>query len=75
MERGLERLIDSGARGALLVVHKGVIRTIAEKLLGGALEDADLRLGGVVTLSRGPDDTWHRGRRSSDPEPLRESAA
>jgi broad specificity phosphatase PhoE len=70
---GFARIEESGAQGALLVVHKGVIRTIAEQLLGTPLPDGVPELGGCVDLSRdGDEGDWFRGRRSSDPPPLRE---
>ncbi len=72
--RGLERLQQSGATSVLLVVHKGIIRTIAEKLLGQALETGVPALGAVVALGRGADDRWFQGRRSSNP-PALEAAA
>jgi broad specificity phosphatase PhoE len=70
VEGGLDRLLQSGATAALLVVHKGIIRTIAEKLLGSAIEDGQPELGGLVSLSRGADGSWCEGRRSSDPAGL-----
>jgi broad specificity phosphatase PhoE len=70
VEDGLDRLLQSGATAALLVVHKGIIRTIAEKLLGSAIEDGQPELGGLVSLSRGADGSWTEGRRSSDPAGL-----
>lgn len=69
--RGLEGLEESGARSALVVVHKGVVRTIAEQLVGSPLPEGEPQLGGCVGISRGADDVWRVGRRSSDPEPLR----
>jgi broad specificity phosphatase PhoE len=70
VERGLDRLLQSGATATLLVVHKGIIRTIAEKLLGSAIEEGQPELGGLVSLSRGADGRWYAGRRSSDPAGL-----
>ena len=70
VERGLDRLLQSGATAALLVVHKGIIRTIAEKLLESAIEEGQPDLGGLVSLSRGADGSWSAGRRSSDPAGL-----
>jgi broad specificity phosphatase PhoE len=68
--RGLERLQASGATAALVVGHKGVIRVIAEKLLGRALADGLPALAGCVSLTRAPDGVWYEGRQSSDPEAL-----
>ncbi len=70
VNRGLDRMIEGGASAVLLVVHKGIIRMIAEKLLSHPLEDGHPELGGVVSLSRNADGTWFAGRRSSDPEGL-----
>jgi broad specificity phosphatase PhoE len=70
VERGLDRLLQSGATATLLVVHKGIIRTIAEQLLGSAIEEGQPELGGLVSLSRGADGRWYAGRRSSDPAGL-----
>ena len=67
---GLDRLAEGEAANALVVVHKGVIRTIAEHLLGSPLEDGTPGLGESVSLTRGSDGAWFRGRRSSDPEGL-----
>ena len=72
---GLERLRVSGVHSALLVVHKGVIRSIAQELLGEAMPLGEPPLGGVVELTRDVDESWFRGRRSSDPAGLRELAA
>ena len=73
--RGLERVKESGATSALLVVHKGIQRTIAKALAGEDAADGDIPLGGVVELSRAADDVWRVGRRSSNPEGLGEAAA
>lgn len=56
---GLERLLALPARNALAVAHKGVIRTIALRLCGVALEPGEPDLGEIVWLSaRGG--RWHR---------------
>ena len=67
---GLESLRESGATHALVVVHKGVIRTIAEQLLGEPIEAGIPALGESVSLSRNADDSWFVGRRGSNPEGL-----
>jgi broad specificity phosphatase PhoE len=69
--RGLDRLMDSGAKSALVVSHKGVIMTIGESLVGEALS-AKLPLGGIATVSRGTDGIWREGRRGSNPPGLSE---
>jgi probable phosphoglycerate mutase len=65
--RAFDRIEASGAEGVLLVGHKGVIRTIAEHLLGSPLADGEPALACVVSLSRDPAGTWFLGRRSSEP--------
>jgi broad specificity phosphatase PhoE len=72
--RGLARLEESGARGALLVLHKGVIRSIAERLVGAPLQDDAPALGESVGISRDADGRWFVGRTSSDPPALGEAA-
>lgn len=69
----LAALERTGARNALVVAHKGVIRALAEHLLGEALEVGIPELAGEVSLTR-VGDRWLRGKRSSDPEALREVA-
>jgi len=71
--RGFARVEHSGARSALLVIHKGVIRTIAEQLLGAPITDGEPGLGESVGLSRDADGRWFLGRRSSDPPGLAEA--
>jgi broad specificity phosphatase PhoE len=67
VERGLARLLESPATSALLVVHKGVIRHLVEKLTGAGLEDRDRpALGEVLILTR-VGDHWELGGRSSNP--------
>jgi len=68
--RGLERLQASGADAVLAVLHRGVIRTLGEQLLGSPLADATPSLGEVVSLSRTPGGGWFCGRRGSNPEGL-----
>jgi probable phosphoglycerate mutase len=57
---GLRRVLESGAASALLVVHKGIVRTIAQELLGQALEESCPELGASVGLSRNSDGSWRR---------------
>ena len=73
--RGLERLMESGATSALVVAHKGTLRTIARALAGDDADPADVPLAGYVELSRGADDQWRVGRRGSNPPGLEEDAA
>ena len=70
--RGLARVEETGARGALLIVHKGVIRTIAE-LLGAPVAGSAPELGESVALSRDGDGRWFVGRTSSNPSALQEA--
>jgi broad specificity phosphatase PhoE len=72
VERGLERLLASAARGALVVVHKGVIRTIVERLTGVAVDRGQPALGEIVGVSRSADGSWFLGRHSSNPPGLDE---
>jgi broad specificity phosphatase PhoE len=72
--QGFRRLESSGASSALLVVHKGPIRTIAEEL-GAPTADGALELGGVVGFSRAADGSWFAGRRSSNPDSLKIAAS
>jgi broad specificity phosphatase PhoE len=69
--RGLDALLASGASSVLLVGHKGVIRTLAERLLDTPLSEGP-SLGGVVSVSRGADGRWIEGTRSSNPAGLDE---
>jgi broad specificity phosphatase PhoE len=59
--RGLERLMTAPVHSALLVLHKGVIRLIVERLTGEPLPLGDPALGGIVTLTRSADGSWLRG--------------
>jgi broad specificity phosphatase PhoE len=70
VRRGLERLLASPARGALVVAHKGVIRAIVEELGGAPLDRERPALAELVGVSRQPDGSWFVGRHSSDPPAL-----
>ena len=67
---GLENLKQCGATSALVVAHKGTVRSIAEALLGSALEEGQPDLGGHIGLSCAADGSWHAGRRGSNPTGL-----
>jgi broad specificity phosphatase PhoE len=67
--QAFERVAACGAPGVLLVGHKGVIRTLAEKLLGAPLGDGEPDLARAVGLWRDPAGTWFPGRRGSEPAP------
>ena len=58
VEAGLERVLARGHRSMLVVAHKGVVRTIVEKLCGEPLADGEPELGGLVMVSRGADGRW-----------------
>ena len=68
--RGFERLEQSGAASVLLVAHKGIVRTVAEKLAGEPLEQGAPELGAVMGFSQSGDGVWRAGRRGSDPAGL-----
>lgn len=63
---GLERLHASRTRSALVVAHKGVLRTLFELVTGQALPAELPELGGVVHLWRDSKGTWSSGRIGSD---------
>ncbi|HPG26900.1 MAG TPA: histidine phosphatase family protein, partial [Myxococcota bacterium] len=65
--RGLGRLRTSGVRSALVVAHKGVVRTLLELVSGQTLGPDDPALAGVIHVSRLPSGEWRTGRRGSDP--------
>ncbi len=73
--RGLARLETSGALCVLAVLHKGVIRTLAERLAGAVLPVLEPQLGTAVALFRDGSDRWQLGRRGSDPAGLENQAA
>jgi broad specificity phosphatase PhoE len=75
VEECLAAVLETGAQNALLVVHKGVIRTIVEKLTGAAPEQGEPQLGGSIGLSKNAEGSWFVGRRSSNPAALAEQAA
>ncbi len=62
-----ERLLAGPERSALIVADRGVIRVLAEELAGEKLDDDELPCGALIELTRKPDGTWFRGRRSSNP--------
>jgi broad specificity phosphatase PhoE len=66
VERAFDGIAASGVASVLIVVHKGTIRAIVQKLLGEALPDGEPDLGEVVEVSRGADGKWFRGRHGSD---------
>ncbi len=60
----------SGARNVLFVIHKGVIRVIAEHLSGTPLPRDQPALGASVSFTRAAGGAWQSGRPGSDPEAL-----
>ena len=67
VQRGLDRLLATNATGALLVVHKGVIRAIVESLGGELPEREHPALGEAIMVTRGNDGRWRVGGHSSNP--------
>jgi broad specificity phosphatase PhoE len=66
--KGLDALARTGAENALVVTHRGVIRVIADHLLGAPLA-APPELGEIVSFTR-DGERWFQGRRSSNPPAL-----
>jgi len=64
--RGLDRLRATGIESALIVVHKGVVRTLLELATGFTLDAEQPVLGGVIHASRNPKGEWYTGRLGSD---------
>jgi broad specificity phosphatase PhoE len=56
---GLARVQASGAESAIVVAHKGVVRTIAETLTGEPLGPESPELGGVMQVMVHADGCWH----------------
>lgn len=65
--RGLARLQLSGADSAIVVAHKGVVRTIAESLSDETLEPQEPELGGVLQVMVRADGQWHIDRLGMGP--------
>jgi broad specificity phosphatase PhoE len=66
VERGLGHLYASGTQSALVVAHKGVVRTLLELVTGQTLEAEMPNLGGVIHASRNAAGEWSTGRLGSD---------
>lgn len=66
VQRGLERTFASGASGALVVAHRGVIREIVRALTGALPAPEVPALGEAIVLTR-EGDRWITGVRSSNP--------
>lgn len=69
VQRGLARVVASGACGALVVAHRGVIREIVLALTGARPAAEVPALGEVVVLTR-EGERWITGVRSSNPPGL-----
>jgi len=73
--KGVAELKASGAQNVLAVLHKGVIRAVAEELLGEPLaKEAGPELGESISVTR-DGATWFLGRRGSNPPALQDDAA
>jgi broad specificity phosphatase PhoE len=64
--RAYERIRKSGVESVLVVVHKGVVRTLLELASGFTLPSELPELGGVVHASRDSMGRWYTGRHGSD---------
>jgi broad specificity phosphatase PhoE len=60
--RGLARLRGSDSASALVVAHKGVVRTLLELVSGETLASAEPELGGVIRLARDGAIVWRSER-------------
>jgi broad specificity phosphatase PhoE len=64
--RGYESLLASGTPSALVVAHKGVVRTLLELATGFTLSPEYPELGAVLHASRDASGAWTTGRTGSD---------
>ena len=74
VEQGLGELAAVPGNSALVVAHKGVIRTIVELLTGQAPPDGEPALGEMIEVTAEPEGIWILGRHSSDPPSLAQTA-
>ena len=65
VQRGLDRLLESGVGSAIVIAHKGVVRTLVESLTGSELDAGLPELGEVMHVSREPGGQYFCGLRSS----------
>lgn len=63
--RGLDRLRTSGATCALVVAHKGVVRTLLDLVSGETLASHEPELGGVIHVARDSGGRWRMGELES----------
>jgi broad specificity phosphatase PhoE len=75
VESGLGELARSPGHAALVVAHKGVIRTVCEILTGEKPPGGGPGLAEFVELTAEPGGVWIAGRHSSNPPALEEDAA
>jgi broad specificity phosphatase PhoE len=66
--RGFAALVRTGAENAFVVTHRGVIRALAQQLVGEPLPKPP-ELGEIVSFTR-DGERWFVGRRSSNPPAL-----
>lgn len=66
IERGLGHLRASQTASVLVVVHKGVVRTLLELVTDQTLEAEMPPLGGVIHAARDAAGVWSTGRLGSD---------
>lgn len=64
--RGLGRIRESEVESVLVVVHKGVVRTLLELATGQTLSPEQPELGAVVHASKNASGRWTTGRAGSD---------
>lgn len=69
--RAADAMLTSGVSSALVVVHKGVIRSLARQVAGEELPDGAPALGSVLQLTRSVSGAWFVGRNPSGPLPTR----
>ncbi|MCS5637965.1 MAG: histidine phosphatase family protein [Myxococcota bacterium] len=62
IEAGLGRLLVLEAESALVVAHKGVIRTLLEALTGQRPAEGQPELGGIFFLDSAPGGSWRVAR-------------
>ncbi len=60
--RGFDRLLESGASSALVVAHKGVVRTLHELVSGETLASSEPELAGVIHVWRDSLGQWRCGK-------------
>lgn len=70
--RGLDRLQSSGASSALVVAHKGVVRTLLELMSGETLASHEPELGGVIHVVRDGGGLWRKRSAESPVFPVGE---